>query len=80
MPKCMQRTTWCIARDVVYRTSPDFRELHPLEGRSFIPDEAGASQTWLDKYIDPDPEDQSCLSAAIDLAVRTRSPWNSSSR
>ncbi|WP_233837000.1 ATP-binding protein [Paraburkholderia sp. ZP32-5] len=59
--------------DVVYRMSADWREMRQLQGRNFIPDEAGPNQTWLDKYISP--EDQPRVIAAIDRAIRTRSPF-----
>jgi signal transduction histidine kinase/DNA-binding response OmpR family regulator len=59
--------------DVVYRMSPDWREMRQLQGRNFIPDEAGPNCTWLDKYIRP--EDQPRVVAAIDRAVETRSPF-----
>ena len=59
--------------DVVYRMSPDWREMYQLQGRNFIPDEAGPNRTWLDKYIRPD--DQPRVIAAIERAVRTRSAF-----
>ncbi|WP_164708064.1 ATP-binding protein [Paraburkholderia phosphatilytica] len=57
--------------DVVYRMSADWREMRQLQGRNFIPDEAGPNQTWLDKYIRA--EDQPQVIAAIEQAIRTRS-------
>jgi signal transduction histidine kinase len=59
--------------DAVYRMSPDWREMRQLQGRNFILDEAGPNQTWLDKYIRP--EDQPRVIAAIDHAIRTRTPF-----
>lgn len=59
--------------DVVYRMSPDWREMRQLQGRNFIPDEAGPNHAWLDKYIRP--EDQPHVVAAIERAVQTRSPF-----
>ncbi|KXU83409.1 hypothetical protein CI15_30455 [Paraburkholderia monticola] len=59
--------------DAVYRMSPDWREMRQLQGRNFIPDEAGPNQTWLDKYVRP--EDQPRVLAAIEHAVRTRTPF-----
>ncbi|SAK95683.1 PAS/PAC sensor hybrid histidine kinase [Caballeronia hypogeia] len=59
--------------DVVYRMSPDWREMRQLQGRNFIPDEAGPNKTWLDKYIRP--ADQPPVVAAIERAIRTRTPF-----
>ncbi len=57
--------------DVVYRMSPDWREMRQLVGRQFIPDTDTATTDWLDKYIHP--EDQPRVKAAIEEAIRTRS-------
>lgn len=57
--------------DVVYRMSPDWREMLQLRGRDFIPDTQTPSQTWLQKYIHPD--DQPHVLAAINEAIRTKS-------
>jgi signal transduction histidine kinase len=59
--------------DVVYRMSPDWQEMRQLQGRNFVPDEAGPTLTWLDKYIHPD--DQPGVIAEIERAVRTRTPF-----
>lgn len=42
-----------------------------LEGREFIPDTDSPSDSWLDKYIDP--EDQPSVLAAINEAIRKKS-------
>ncbi|MFN7948819.1 MAG: PAS domain S-box protein [Blastocatellia bacterium] len=57
--------------NVVYRMSPDWREMRHLEGRDFIADTAGPSATWLEKYIHPD--DQPHVLATINEAIRTKS-------
>ncbi|WP_233855770.1 ATP-binding protein [Paraburkholderia sp. HD33-4] len=59
--------------DAVYRMSPDWRDMRLLQGRNFIADEAGPNRMWLDKYIRP--EDQPRVLAAIEQAVRSRSPF-----
>ena len=56
--------------DVIYRMSPDWRELRQLQGRSFIADTSDPSRTWLDKYIPWD--EQPRLQAAIEEAIRTQ--------
>ncbi len=57
--------------DVIYRMSPDWREMRHLVGRDFIADTADPSRTWLQTYIHPD--DQPQLAAAIDEAIRSKS-------
>ena len=57
--------------DVVYRMSPDWREMLLLEGRDFIPDTTDRSITWIQKYIHPD--DQPFVLEGIDKAIRTES-------
>jgi PAS domain S-box-containing protein len=57
--------------DVVYRMSPDWREMRYLLGKDFITDTEEPSQTWLQKYIHPD--DQPHVMAVINNAIRTRS-------
>jgi signal transduction histidine kinase len=59
--------------DVVYRMSPDWREMRQLQGRDFIADETGPNQGWMQKYIHP--EDQMQVQAAIDLAVSSNRPF-----
>lgn len=56
--------------DVVYRMSPDWREMRFLAGRSFIADQADPSRTWLQKYIHPD--DQAAVLEAIASAIQTK--------
>ena len=59
--------------DVVYRMSSDWREMHYLEGRSFIANLANPSSTWLETYIPP--EDRAEVMAAIEHAVATRTAF-----
>jgi len=56
--------------DVVYRMSPDWREMRHLDGREFIPDTLEPSRTWLERYIHPD--DQPLVVEAIARAVDAR--------
>lgn len=57
--------------DVVFRMSPDWKEMKYLVGRDFIPDTLEPSQPWLQKYIPPD--DQKHFTSTIRKALRTRS-------
>nr|WP_226377525.1 ATP-binding protein [Haloterrigena turkmenica] len=59
--------------DVVYRMSPDWSEMHELEGKEFIADTQESTSDWLDKYIHPD--DQERVTAAIDEAIRSKSTF-----
>ncbi|HEY1744939.1 MAG TPA: ATP-binding protein, partial [Granulicella sp.] len=56
--------------DVVYRMSPDWREMRFLRGKDFIPDTEDPSRGWLTKYIHPD--DQARVLAAINEAMQTK--------
>lgn len=56
--------------DVVYRMSPDWREMRHLQGREFIPDTESPSRTWLETYIYPD--DQPRVLHAINEAIQTK--------
>jgi len=59
--------------DVVYRMSPDWSELHELEGKAFLADTDEPTSDWLDKYIHPD--DQPRVTEDIDEAIRTKSTY-----
>ncbi len=56
--------------DVVYRMSPDWKEMRYLDGRDFIPDTKSHSREWLAKYIHPD--DQPAALAVISEAIRDK--------
>ena len=53
--------------DVIYRVSPDWRELRHMEGRGFLKDTLQPSTDWVDDYIPP--EDQARLQGEIARAV-----------
>ncbi|MGO8944812.1 MAG: PAS domain S-box protein [Syntrophobacteraceae bacterium] len=57
--------------DVVYRMSPNWDQMHQLDGRDFISDTETPSNSWLQKYIHPD--DQSLVRATINEAIRNKS-------
>jgi PAS domain S-box-containing protein len=59
--------------EVIYRMSPDWRELRQLHGRNFIADTVDPSLTWFDRYIHPD--DQPRVMAAIEEAIRTKNTF-----
>ncbi|WP_263415741.1 PAS domain S-box protein [Terriglobus albidus] len=54
--------------DVIYRMSPDWKEMRQLQGRDFLADTAEPERTWLDKYIHP--EDQAFVWASIQQAIK----------
>ncbi|HZP85733.1 MAG TPA: ATP-binding protein [Burkholderiales bacterium] len=56
--------------DVVYRMSPDWREMRQLQGREFLLHTDAPSTDWLDKYIAPD--DRQHVLCAIEDAIRTK--------
>jgi signal transduction histidine kinase/DNA-binding response OmpR family regulator/GAF domain-containing protein len=59
--------------DVVYRMSPDWKEMRYLDGKEFIADTKDPSRTWLDKYIHP--EDQPRVKAAIEQAIQGKTTF-----
>ncbi|NUO51107.1 MAG: response regulator [Polyangiaceae bacterium] len=59
--------------DAVYRMGPDWKEMRHLVGRDFIADTSDPEHSWLEKYIAP--EDQPQVTAAIEQAIRTKSPF-----
>jgi diguanylate cyclase (GGDEF)-like protein/PAS domain S-box-containing protein len=56
--------------DVVYRMSPDWKEVRHVIGRGFIADANAPTTAWLQQYIPP--EDQPRVRSAIIQAIRTR--------
>jgi signal transduction histidine kinase/CheY-like chemotaxis protein len=56
--------------DVVYRMSPDWREMRQLHGRNFIADTHEPTAQWLHEYIHP--KDQPRVLAAIDAAIAAK--------
>ncbi len=60
--------------DVVFRMSPDWREMRHLVGKEFIPDTDNPNTSWLDLYIHPD--DQPHMLAVINEAIRTKGTFD----
>ncbi len=56
--------------DVVYKMSPDWKEMRELQGRKFLLDTKIPDKDWLKKYIHP--EDQNYVLKAIKEAIRTK--------
>jgi signal transduction histidine kinase len=56
--------------DVVYRMSPDWTQIHQLEGRGFIKDTTDPLEFWLDEYIPV--EDQELVHNTIREAIEGR--------
>ncbi|HEU5133822.1 MAG TPA: ATP-binding protein [Steroidobacteraceae bacterium] len=57
--------------NVVFRMSPDWREMRHLDGRGFIVDTISPCDNWLDVYIPAD--DQAHVSSVAAEAVRSKS-------
>jgi len=57
--------------EVLYRMSPDWREMRQLRSQGFLQNTEKPSQSWLDAYIHPD--DQPYVSAVIKDAISTKS-------
>ena len=56
--------------DLVYRMSPDWTQMHNLEGKDFVADTKEPSGSWVDRYIHPD--DRSSVLSAVADAIRTK--------
>ncbi len=56
--------------DAVYRMNADWSEMRHLDGRDFIADTNTPSDSWLQKYIHPDDQEQ--VMAVIKEAIRTK--------
>ena len=56
--------------DVIYRMSPDWQEMHQMDGRGFLSTAEGPAIRWRDDYLFP--EDQPTVQAAIDRAINER--------
>jgi PAS domain S-box-containing protein len=67
------RTLVEASSEVLYRMSPDWRDMRQLKGRGFLADTERPNCNWLQEYIHPD--DQPQVNAAIDEAIRTRSAF-----
>jgi PAS domain S-box-containing protein len=56
---------------LIYRMSPDWRQMRQLLGRDFLADTAEPTENWADGYLLP--EDRPAIFAAIEEAIRTKS-------
>ncbi|WP_254532912.1 bacterio-opsin activator domain-containing protein [Natrinema gelatinilyticum] len=59
--------------EVVYRMSPDWTEMHELDGQGFIADTDEVRSNWLDDYIPPD--EQGRVQDTIAEAIETKSTF-----
>lgn len=59
--------------DIIYRVSPDWKELRQLDGRSIILDTDAPRNGWMDAYLLP--EDRPLVQAAIDDAIARLTPY-----
>lgn len=56
--------------DVIYRMSPDWREMRQLDGRGFLADTESPSVDWIEQYLFP--EDVLTVRAVIADAIRRK--------
>lgn len=56
--------------DVIYRMSPDWKEMYHLDGRNFLNDTGAPIDSWLEKYIHPD--DYELVTLTIKRAIKTK--------
>lgn len=59
--------------DVVYRMSPDWKEMRQLDGSTFLADTNAPSLNWMEGYLLP--EDKADIQAAIDDAIAGAKPF-----
>lgn len=64
--------------DMIYRVSPDWRELRQLDGRSHMVDTDQPSIAWMDDYLVP--EDRAAVQTAIREAVARMQPFQKEHR
>jgi len=57
--------------DVIFRMSPDWSEMRPLDGRGVFASTEAESRTWQEDYVHP--EDQPTFMDCIHGAIRTKS-------
>jgi PAS domain S-box-containing protein len=57
--------------DVIYRMSPDWAEMHQLDGRGFLKDTSQPHLLWLDEYIPV--EERERVSSAVADAINSKS-------
>lgn len=60
--------------DSIYRMTPDWKQLHVLEGKDFIADTDSPSELWISKYISAD--DQPTVIAAIREAIEQKTVFD----
>ena len=63
-----------VSVQVIYRMSPDWREMRELFGGGFLAETRSPSTTWLENYIPP--EDQEEVQAVIQKAIDAKSVFN----
>ena len=59
--------------NVIYRMSPDWREMRALDGRGFLIDTESPSISWSEQYLLP--EDQASIRGEIERAINAKSTF-----
>lgn len=56
--------------DVIFRMSPDWKEMYLLDGKNFLSHSGGPTSNWLQEYIHP--EDRAQVMSAVREAIDTK--------
>ncbi|MGB9936591.1 MAG: ATP-binding protein [Methanobacterium sp.] len=65
------RSLLMASSEVLYRMSPDWKEMRQLQSHDFLANTEKPNRNWLKEYIHPD--DQEYVIAAINEAIKTKS-------
>jgi signal transduction histidine kinase len=60
--------------EVIYRLSPDWKEMYHLDGRDFLSHTGKPITNWMQKYIIP--EEREIVSIAIAEAIKAKKPFH----
>ncbi|WP_241768015.1 bacterio-opsin activator domain-containing protein [Haloferax sp. ATB1] len=60
--------------EVVYRMTPDWTEMHYLDGKDFVVDTEERRGTWLEEYVPENERER--VTAAIEDAIETKSTFD----
>jgi PAS domain-containing protein len=67
------RALMTATNDVIYRMSPDWKEMYQLDGRGLLDNTDAPIKNWSEKYIYPD--DKALVDFAIAKSIKTQSAF-----